>query len=103
MKIDTTVPDVRNFVTAYNRFIDSMAAQIRTESNSYMAYRLSFWWKIFELPKVYKDHLLELKLTNEGHLLVETFDLRFIWEFELFWQDYQAQREIADQYTSPQK
>jgi hypothetical protein len=97
MKIDTTVPDVDSFVTAYNGFIDALAARIRAEENSYMAYRLSVLWKIFELPKVYKDHLLTLELTNEGHLMVETFDLRFSWEFELFWQDYQARWEIADQ------
>lgn len=88
MKLDTTVPDVDSFVTAYNRFIDALAARIRAEEKSYMAYRLSVFWKISELPKTYKDHLLALKLTNEGHLIVETFDMRFSLEFELFWQDY---------------
>jgi hypothetical protein len=44
-----------------------------------------------------------LKLTNEGHLMAETFDLRGSWVFERFWQGYQARWEIADQDAPPHK
>lgn len=103
MKLDTIVPDVSNSVTEYNRFIDALAVHTRTEGNTYLAYRFGCWWKISELPKLYKDHLRELKLTNEGHLMVETFDLRGSWVFERFWQGYQARWAIADQDAPPQK
>jgi hypothetical protein len=35
--------------------------------------------------------------------MVETFDLRFSWEFELFWEDYQAHQQIAEQDAPPKK